>query len=327
MPLRRPRFGTIPWRWRPSWARGPPGWSFAQASIYVLPYADPITLAKTVTTLDVLTEGRFRLGVGVGWMRAEFRRLGINFDERQTISLDYLRAMRQLWESDSPSYGGEYVSFDDVSFLPRPASQRIAVDFGWSGPDAFDQLAELGDGWYPLSVPAETIAIRLGEMRRLVSARGRDPDAIAVISRLTLDPGAETARMADHVVARGGLNTTDDRVMRSHGRSAIASSDAIARLSRAGVTETIVELIGRRRRSSLGRCDGSRAKLCPRFSRDAVRISGVDRGAQMRPRSRCGSQGSQRPPLPEATRSRTRADSAGRRCSPVTRPNRSDSRR
>jgi alkanesulfonate monooxygenase SsuD/methylene tetrahydromethanopterin reductase-like flavin-dependent oxidoreductase (luciferase family) len=78
-----------------------------RTGVLVAPYLQPIPLAKAVATLDIVSGGRFRLGVGVGWMRAEFRRLGIPFEERAAITDEYLRAMRKLWNSESPSFSGQ----------------------------------------------------------------------------------------------------------------------------------------------------------------------------------------------------------------------------
>src|SRR5438067_650940 len=73
-------------------------------SVLVLPYHHPVALAKALATLDVLSGGRVWCGVGTGWMKAEFRRLGIAFDERGAITDEYLRAMKELWTSDAPSF-------------------------------------------------------------------------------------------------------------------------------------------------------------------------------------------------------------------------------
>ena len=94
-----------------------------------MPYHPPVQLAKALVTLDLMSGGRIRLGVGAGWMRAEFRRLGIPYEERGAITDEYLRAMRELWTAERPSFAGRYVSFDDVSFPPvcertTPRAQR-----------------------------------------------------------------------------------------------------------------------------------------------------------------------------------------------------------
>ena len=165
-------------------------------------------LAKALATLDLLSGGRVRLGVGAGWMRAEFRRLGIPFEERGAITDEYLRAMRELWTAERPSFSGRYVSFDDVSFLPRPG--HIPIYVGGSGARPFRRIAELGDGWLPLPATAEEIATGRLQIRRLFGDRGRDPDSLWIGCSFRAGGDPETERMAAHVAggerdpARGG---------------------------------------------------------------------------------------------------------------------------
>jgi probable F420-dependent oxidoreductase len=156
-----------------------------------------VQLAKALATLDLLSGGRVRLGVGAGWMRAEFRRLGIPFEERSAITDEYLRAMRELWTAERPSFSGRYVSFDDVSFLPRPG--HIPIYVGGSGARPFRRIAELGDGWLPLPARAEEIAAGRAELRRLYERRGRDPDALWIGCSFRAGGDPETERMTAHV--------------------------------------------------------------------------------------------------------------------------------
>ena len=214
-----------------------------RTGILVVPYLQPVSLAKTIATLDIVSAGRFRLGVGSGWMRAEFRRLGIPFDERGAMTDEYLRAMTELWYADRPSFSGRYVSFDDVSFLPRPHSERIPVDFGGNGPRVFRRVAELGDGWYPMALTPEAVAAGVSELRELFAGRGRDPDRLVVTCGLAVDSGdPETATMAQHVTAGGGHGAdTQTTPPRPHSLSAAECIDAIAALRAARVTDVSAE--------------------------------------------------------------------------------------
>jgi probable F420-dependent oxidoreductase len=214
-----------------------------RTGVLVVPYLAPVALAKTIATLDIISGGRFRLGVGVGWMRAEFRRLGIPFEQRGAIAEEYVRAMRELWDSDAPSFSGEYVSFNDVSFLPRPASHRIPIDFGGAGAPAFRRVAELGDGWYPLALSPDAIASGVREIRRQVAARGRNPDEIAVTCSFAVDRGdPETAAMANHATAEGGVGAdTRQEVPGLSSLSAAECCEGIEALRAAGVTDVTLE--------------------------------------------------------------------------------------
>jgi probable F420-dependent oxidoreductase len=174
-------------------------------SILVVPYHPPVQLAKALVTLDLMSRGRIRLGVGAGWMRAEFRRLGIPYEERGAITDEYLRAMRELWTAERPSFTGRYVSIDDVSFLPRPTRPTgVPIVVGGSGPRPLRRLAELGDGWVPLSGGPREIEAGLEALAPLLAERGRTGDSIWVAASLRVDPDPEIQQMVVHAEADGG---------------------------------------------------------------------------------------------------------------------------
>jgi len=128
-------------------------------SVLIVPYHPPVAMAKALATLDVLAGGRLLCGVGTGWMRAEFRRLGIPFEQRGAITDEYLRAMIELWTSASPRFSGRYVSFDDVSAYPKPVQQpHIPLLIGGTGPRPWRRVAALGDGWLPMVATPDEIA-------------------------------------------------------------------------------------------------------------------------------------------------------------------------
>ena len=163
-------------------------------SVLVVPYHHPIRLAKSLATLDVLSGGRVLLGVGTGWSRGEFKRLGIAFEERGPVTDEYLRAMIELWKSESPKFHGKYVSFEDIDFEPKPVQQpHIPLLIGGTGPRPFQRVAEIGSGWLPM---AGDLAAGIADIRRRMKALGRDSSGLWVGSHLPLgiDPDAERAR-------------------------------------------------------------------------------------------------------------------------------------
>jgi probable F420-dependent oxidoreductase len=170
-------------------------------SVLVVPYHPPIQAAKALATLDVLSGGRLLLGIGAGWMKAEFRRLGIPFEERGAITDEYLRAMRELWTSDSPAFHGTYVSFEDVSFFPKPVQQpSIPILVGGSGPRPLRRVAEIGDGWFPMTATLDDLRSGIAEIRRQMQALGRDPSRLWVgYTGFGFGSDPETARMRAHV--------------------------------------------------------------------------------------------------------------------------------
>lgn len=150
-------------------------------SVLVVPYYHPIRLAKALATLDVVSKGRIWLGVGAGWMPAEFKRLGISLADRSAITDEYLRAMVELWTNDAPEFEGQYVSFRDVSFLPRPVQQpHIPILVGGTGPRPFRRVVELGQGWYPMTGGLDEVRRGVTRLRALFAAAGRDPASLWV---------------------------------------------------------------------------------------------------------------------------------------------------
>lgn len=117
--------------------------------------SDPITLAKTIASLDHLSAGRVTLGVGFGWNVDELADHGVPGGKRRTVLREYLEAMRALWTDDEASYAGEFVSFDASWAWPKPAQARIPVIVGAGGTEkTFRWIAKSADGW--LTTPGDT---------------------------------------------------------------------------------------------------------------------------------------------------------------------------
>ncbi len=201
--------------------------------VIVVPYHHPVALAKALATLDVVSNGRLSCGVGAGWMRAEFRRLGIPFDERGAITDEYLRAMRELWTNDAPSFHGRYVSFEDVSFFPKPLQRpSIPLYIGGSGPRPLRRAAELGDGWFPMAGTLEEVAAGVATIRERMAALGRDPERLWVgYTGLSLGADAEVQAMRGHV-SSGSAAAGPATPLRDRDESVAA----IRRYAAAGVT-------------------------------------------------------------------------------------------
>ena len=159
-------------------------------AVMVLPYRAPVFTAKTMATVDVLSGGRLTLGVGVGWLKEEFEAVGAPpFAERGRISDEYIRIFRELWANDSPAYDGDYASFSDVIFLPKPVQKPYPPIWigGESGP-ALRRAGRLGDGWLPIGNnpkrPLQTAAqfrAAAAEVRQHAEEAGRDPADVDLI--------------------------------------------------------------------------------------------------------------------------------------------------
>jgi probable F420-dependent oxidoreductase len=136
---------------------------------------DPITLAKTIASLDHLSGGRVLLGVGFGWNTDELADHGVPPGRRRAVLREYLQAMRALWSQEEASYDGEFVSFGESWAWPKPAQQpQIPVIVGAGGSErTFAWIATSADGW--LTTPGETdLDTKLAALRQAWKAAGRD---------------------------------------------------------------------------------------------------------------------------------------------------------
>lgn len=119
-------------------------------SIAVLPYRNPLLIARVVASIDQFSCGRFVFGVGVGWSRQEYATLGVPFDSRGVITDDYLAAITALWASDIASHDGPHISFSEVRSEPRGARRpRPPIWVGGTSPTAIRRTVRFGDAWHP----------------------------------------------------------------------------------------------------------------------------------------------------------------------------------
>jgi probable F420-dependent oxidoreductase len=157
-------------------------------SVMIAPYRNPILTAKMLSSLDVLSNGRVIVGLGVGWMKEEFDNLQAPpFEDRGKVTDEYIKAFRELWTSDNPSFKGKYCNFSNVVFLPKPVQKpTIPIWIGGHSKQALRRAGQLGDGWHPIGgVP--TIPLEPDDMKRDMETlaeharrAGRDPKTIRV---------------------------------------------------------------------------------------------------------------------------------------------------
>lgn len=157
--------------------------------VMILPQRNPLVLAKEVASLDALSGGRVRLGVGVGWLEEEFNALGVPFRRRGKRTDDYIEAMRALWQSELASHHGDFTSFDGVYSRPQPARGAVPIVIGGHTDAAAKRAGRLGDGFFP----GKGGPTRLGELfdlvRRTAEEAGRDPASIELTTGGKDDPG------------------------------------------------------------------------------------------------------------------------------------------
>lgn len=140
--------------------------------------SDPITLAKTIATLDFLSGGRVSLGAGFGWNTDEMADHGVPPHRRRTVLKEYLEAMRALWTQEEAAYSGEFVSFGASWAWPKPVQEHLPVVIGaGAGPKTFAWIAANADGW--ISTPKDTeLPTRARQLQEVWREAGREGQPI-----------------------------------------------------------------------------------------------------------------------------------------------------
>jgi probable F420-dependent oxidoreductase len=157
-------------------------------SVLVLPYHNPVELAKYTATLDQMSGGRVTLGVGVGAMTEEFEALGIPMRQRGALTNESIAIMKELWTNPDPNYHSRRWNFADLKFSPKPLQKpHIPLWVGGSSPGALKRAATMGDGWHPSGMSPEEFGVGREEVRKLASAAGRDPDALTMSIRVEVE--------------------------------------------------------------------------------------------------------------------------------------------
>jgi probable F420-dependent oxidoreductase len=144
--------------------------------IMLLPQRDPITTAKAIASLDVVSGGRVEVGLGAGWNVPEIENHGTPFGQRFGVMRERAEAMKEIWTRDEASYHGRYVNFDHIMSWPKPVQQpHPPLWIGGLGEKVIDRVLRYGDGWFPNSRDPEgdRLAERIAELRRRGEAAGR----------------------------------------------------------------------------------------------------------------------------------------------------------
>ena len=162
-------------------------------AVMVVPHRPAVLAAKMLSTIDVLSEGRLVVGIGAGWLKAEFDAVVTTpFAERGTVTDEYLEAFRALWTDEHARFEGRYARFADLIFQPRPVQRPYPPIWvgGESGP-SLRRAARFGDAWYPIGSnnrhlldTLPRLAAGIARLRRLTAEAGRDPASVSVVYRV-----------------------------------------------------------------------------------------------------------------------------------------------
>ena len=144
-------------------------------SVVIIPYRDPLVTAKIVSSLDVLSGGRFIFGVGVGWLDEEFRVLRQNLRDRAAQTREALLAMQACWTQDDPEFHGTFFDFSGIKFAPKPRQKpHPPIWFGGNSMPALKRAVELGNGWHAVWQTPEEVAEKAAILRDLCAKAGKN---------------------------------------------------------------------------------------------------------------------------------------------------------
>ncbi|GAA2146639.1 TIGR03619 family F420-dependent LLM class oxidoreductase [Actinomadura napierensis] len=188
-------------------------------NVLVAPLRPAVVLAKTAATIDVLSAGRFELGVGVGWQQAEYRAAGVDFGRRGRLLDQTLEACRQLWTADEASFVGDGFSVAGIHMRPKPTrSAGVPIWIGGRArPAVARRLARYGAGWIPWGATSATFTDAVGDMRELVSAEGGDLSHVRIayplVNAFLPTGGVDYATMFADVPRLAASGVTDFRTL------------------------------------------------------------------------------------------------------------------
>jgi probable F420-dependent oxidoreductase len=167
--------------------------------VIILPQRQTALVAKQAAEIDVLSGGRLRLGVGIGWNEVEYQALGENFRNRAARMEEQIAVLRALWTQPVLSFHGRWHQIEEAGIKPLPIQRPIPIWIGATADAAIERAGRIGDGWFPQRPPDDRASAMLDRLRQAAVAVGRPADALGVEARLSIGqvPEAEWAQYAD----------------------------------------------------------------------------------------------------------------------------------
>lgn len=152
--------------------------------ILILPQRQTLLAAKQAATLDVLSSGRLRLGIGIGWNKPEYIALGKNFHNRGQRIEEQVSLMRQLWTQPLVNFSGRWHNIPDAGINPLPVQRPIPIWFGGHADPVLRRLAKIGDGWIPNYRTADDAGAAFAKIEQYLNQAGRTRTSIGIEARI-----------------------------------------------------------------------------------------------------------------------------------------------
>ncbi|MCW2559263.1 MAG: putative F420-dependent oxidoreductase, Rv2161c family, partial [Mycobacterium sp.] len=148
--------------------------------VIILPQRQTVLVAKQAAEVDLLSSGRFRLGVGIGWNTVEYEALGEDFGNRGKRSEEQIELMRRLWIEESVTFDGRYHHVTGAGIAPLPVQRPIPIWIGANSTRGYERAGRMADGWFPMVVPGPALDAAREVVDRAAVDAGRDPKSIGM---------------------------------------------------------------------------------------------------------------------------------------------------
>ncbi|HYZ54942.1 MAG TPA: LLM class F420-dependent oxidoreductase [Streptosporangiaceae bacterium] len=191
--------------------------------IIILPQRQTVLAAKQAAEVDLLTRGKFRMGVGIGWNQVEYEALGQDFRTRGRRLEEQITLMRRLWTEQTVTFDGTFDKITGAGLAPLPVQRPIPVWIGAQSPPAYRRAGRLGDGWFPQMPPGPKLDEAIRTVTQAATEAGRDPASLGMEGRISWQDRDQVATElrqwqdagATHVSVStmgAGLKTVDDHL-------------------------------------------------------------------------------------------------------------------
>ena len=162
--------------------------------VNILSQTNPLLMAKQAASLDVVSNGRFMLGVGIGWLQEEFDAMGVPFERRGARFDDYLTAMKKVWSGAVVEHRSDFLDWHGFKSFPTPVQKPLPIVIGGIKGKALARVARFGDGWFAPSASVEELGPMLEQLRTLCREHGRDYSKIEITTMWTPQAGLDVAK-------------------------------------------------------------------------------------------------------------------------------------
>ena len=163
--------------------------------INILPQSNPMLLAKQAASLDLLSNGRLMLGLGLGWLREEYEAMGVPWERRGARFDDYVVAMRKVWSGDVVEHQSDFINWSGFVSYPLPKQPNgVPIIIGGAGGKTFQRVARLGDGWFAQATGPESLKLMMEPLKAAFDAERRDLSKLEITTFFDGQGGLDAVR-------------------------------------------------------------------------------------------------------------------------------------